>query len=285
MKHRVLTTVFDLVVIAAGAAFLAVSVTSFLQPHNVVSGGVTGISMMIHHLFPAVPISLSVLLLNIPLFLMSWRVSGHKFLLYTIYGTVMSSVFLSLSTAFVPITHVEPLLAAIFGGLLMGVGLGIVFSRGATTGGSDIAAQLLRHLIPHMSMGQLILAIDVVVLSLSGLVFGGLRYILYAGVALFVSSKTIDTILYGTATARVVYVISPQTEAIRKAISERLRRGITLLEGHGGHTGAPQTVILCVVKRQQIASLKKLLREIDPHAFVIQTEASEVLGQGFADWE
>ncbi len=274
----------DYLIITMGSALMAFSVNFFLEPHHIVPGGVTGIAMMLNFAFEQIPIGATILVLNVPLFALSWRFAGHRFLIYTIYGTLASSVFIDL-TAHLPHSDVEPLLAAIFGGLVMGGGLGLVFTRGATTGGSDVAARLLKLVFPHMQMGKLMLAVDICIIGLSGFVFGDIKSVLYATVTLYVMTTTTDAILYGLDTARVAYVISDHVKGVVDVVTKELDRGATLLHGEGGYTGDPKKVVLCAIKRNQIAQLKEVVKEVDPDAFIILTEAHEVLGEGFRDYD
>ncbi len=285
MKRSLSQYALDYLVITLGSALMAVSVVCFLDPQNIVPGGVTGLAMMVNHLYSALPIGMTILIINLPLFILSWRFAGRRFLLYTIYGTVVSSVFIDLGAHILPIIQVEPLLAAIFGGLTLGAGLGLVFTRGATTGGTDVAARLLKLIFRHMQMGRLMLCVDAVIIALAGLVFGKVENVMYAVICLYVGTQIMDAILYGLNTAKVAYIISDHPERVVGAISEHLDRGATLLQGEGGYTGNPKKVILCAVKRQQIALLKEVVKTADPAAFLILSEAHEVLGEGFREYD
>jgi uncharacterized membrane-anchored protein YitT (DUF2179 family) len=173
----------------------------------------------------------------------------------------------------------------VFGGLLMGAGLGLVFLKGATTGGSDIIARLLKFPFPHVQIGKLMLAFDGFVVVAAGFVFGSVNHMLYAVIALYISVQALDGILYGLNVERLAFIISDRIPDIAEKISEHLGRGATLLRGEGAYTGTERKIALCAIKRQQIAELKKLVKESDPGAFVILTEANEVLGEGFADYD
>ena len=278
-------TTLDLLVITLGAALFAFAVAFLLDPNGIVPGGVTGIAMLLCGLFPRLPLGVTILILNVPLFVLSWRGLGHRFLLLSGFGTLVSSVFIDVFGKTLPPVQTEPLLAGVFGGLLMGAGLGIVFTKGATTGGSDIAARLLKVPFPHMQLGRLILLIDGAVSVAAGVVFGSVNYTLYAVITLYVSSRAMDGILYGLNIERLAFIISGKTAEIAGAITERLGRGATLLHGEGAYTGERRNIILCAVRRQQIAQLKALVKEFDASAFMILTEAREVLGEGFMDYE
>jgi len=282
--HTPVQYALDLVLVTLGGALMAFAVNYFFSAQNIVPGGVTGIAMMLNYLWTEIPIGAAILVINLPLFVLSWRFAGRRFLLYTVYGTLISSLFIDL-TAHWPGGDMEPLLAAVFGGLVMGLGLGLVFTRGATTGGSDVAARLLKLVLPGMQMGQLMLAVDLVVIAASGFIFGDLKKTLYAVVTLYMSTQTTDAILYGLKTARVAYVITQKAEDVVWAIGTSLGRGATLLHGEGAYTGTPAKIILCAVGRMQIARLKQTVKDVDPDAFVILSEAHEVLGAGFRDYD
>jgi len=284
-KRTLAQTALDILVITLGGALMALAINYFLAPHHIVPGGVTGLAMMAHYLWDAIPIGAAILVINLPLFILSWRFAGRRFLLYTVYGTVVSSVLIDLTVPYLPPNDMEPLLTAVFGGVVMGAGLGLVFTRGATTGGSDVAARLLKLVIPHMQMGKLMLAVDLVVITLAGFVFGDVKNALYAVVTLYVAVTATDAILYGLNTARVAYVVSGRPDDVVRAIGAALGRGATLLHGEGSYTGEAKKVILCAVGRTQIARLKEAVKSTDPDAFVILSEAHEVLGEGFRDYD
>lgn len=276
---------WDIFIIVAGGCTFAVSVNVFFDPFQIAPGGVTGIALLVNTVVPILPIGTLVLILNVPLFFLSWKFLGHRFLLLSFFGTVVSSLAINYLN-FIPVpTDLDPLLAALVGGVLCGAGLGLVFLRGATTGGSDIVARLLKVAFPHMQMGRLILFFDGLVVAASGIVFGSFKNAVYAAVALYVSTLTLDGLLYGTKTARVVYIISEKTREVTDAISRELQRGTTLLNAEGGYTHTPKQVILCAIKPQQIAILKEIVKQADPSAFIILTEAHEVLGEGFQDYD
>lgn len=278
-------TALDIGVIALGGIVFAVAVTLLLDPYGIVPGGVTGVAMLLCELFPSLPLGMTVLGINIPLFLLAWRFLGHRFLIYTGFGTLISSLLIDLVPRALPKVETDPLLAGVFGGLLMGVGLGLIFSRGATTGGSDIIARLLKIPLPHVQLGKLMMVFDGCVAVAAGFVFGSLNNMLYAVITLYISTQTVDGILYGMNIERLAFIISERSGEIVERITGRLQRGATVLHGEGAYTGAVRNTIMCAIKRQQIASLKALVKETDPKAFLILTEAHEVLGEGFLDYD
>ena len=285
MKKAIIKRATDLIIIAFGGAVFALSVVLLLDPYNIVPGGITGLTLLIYELLPILPLGMMIIILNIPLFAVSWRLLGHEFLLYSGFGTLISSLLIDLFGRLLPPIETEPLLAAIFGGLLMGVGIGIIFMRGATTGGSVIIARLLKLPFPGMNIGRLMLIVDGLVAVAAGFVFGSANNMLYAIIAIYISSVAIDGILYGMNVERMAFIISDYIPEIIAVISEKLGRGATILHGEGSYSGEERKIILCAIKRQQITTLKSIVKETDPKAFLILTEANEVLGEGFADYD
>jgi uncharacterized membrane-anchored protein YitT (DUF2179 family) len=275
----------DALLIALGSTVFAVAVNVFYAPFQIVPGGLTGISMLIHEGLPGVGVGVMVFVLNVPLFLLGWRFLGKQFLLLTFFGTFCNAVAIE-ALGFLPApADLDPLMAALMGGVLSGAGLGLVFWRGGTTGGSDIIARLTKVGFPHIQIGRLIFLIDGMVILASGLVFGSFRNAAYAAVAVYVSTITIDGIVYGAKTARVCYIISQRTQEVVEVISQRLERGATLLNAEGSYTGSPRQVILCAVDPRQVPMLKEAVQAVDGDAFFILLEAHEVLGQGFGRYD
>lgn len=261
-----------------GVAITAVGVSFFLIPAKVAAGGVSGLATVVYHLagFPA---GVTMLLLNVPLFFLSWRVLGSMFGARTLFGTVALSVFVDLFNRWaVPITE-DLLLAAIYGGVLSGIGLGIAFRCGGSTGGTDMAAQLLARFFPT-SVGQALLFVDGAVILLAGAVFG-LELAMYALIAVFLTTKTIDLVQEGQNYAKACLIISDHPEPIGQAIMEKLERGVTSLEGRGMYTRHGKEVLLVIVSRMEIAAIKRIVAEVDAKAFVVIYDVHEVLGEGF----
>ena len=270
----------DAIIILLGSALFAFGLVIFLEPNNIAPGGVSGIAMIINYLFPSVPIGLLIIIMNIPLFIAGWKFEGKPFLVKSLFGTLLSSVLIDLFSDVYRYTS-DPLLAAIYGGIMTGSGLGLLFFRGATTGGSDIIGRLLKIKLPHLSMGKLVLGIDFVVVTAAAVTFGHFNYALYALIALYISSIAIDKVLYGFDTAKVAYIITKYPEEIFRRIDKELERGVTYLHGEGAYTGNATKVLMAAIKMRQIAQLKRIVREVDPSSFVIISDAHEVLGDGF----
>jgi len=268
--------------VLAGVVITAFGVSFFLIPARIAAGGVSGLATVIYHVagFPA---GVTMLLLNIPLFIFSWRILGTMFGARTLFGTVTLSIFVDLFNRWaVPITE-DLVLAAVYGGIISGIGLGIAFRFGGSTGGTDMAAQLVARFFPT-SVGQALLLVDGAVILLAGAVFGW-ELAMYALIAVFVSTKTIDFVQEGQSYAKACLIISDHPEAIGEAIMEKLERGVTSLQGKGMYTKQGKEVLLVIVSRLEIASIKRIVAEIDPRAFVIIHDVHEVLGEGFRGLE
>ena len=271
--------------ITVASVLYALTFNWCFMPNDIAYGGVTGISMIIHALFGVPTVGVLILLLNIPLFFFGWRFIGGKFLISSLFTMALSAVLIDAIGAFYTFQPMEPLLASIYGGLFLGLSMGVIFLNGATTGGSDIGARLLRLKFAYLPMGRLILILDLVVITSAALVFRNVDSALYGIIALYISTIVMDTVLYGMDYAKVAYIISDQYEQLSNAIRDDLDRGATILHGKGTYTGASKNVILCAFKRRQIVELKNLIKSIDPDAFMIVCEAHEVLGAGFGSYD
>ncbi|NMP36925.1 MAG: YitT family protein [Clostridiales bacterium] len=274
------TGFIDLLFWIVGCSFYALAVDTFTAPNQIAPGGFTGLSTLINFLTGA-PIGVTVLVLNIPLFLIAFKVFGWRFILKTLFATVMASVFIDVFALFVPPYTGDRLLAALFGGGFSGIGLGLVFLRGATTGGTDILGRLLKLKFRHISMGTLVMFMDMFVVACSGIVYKNIESILYATIVFFVSSKAIDYIIYGTGRGKMLMIVTKQPEKISPKVIEGLHRGVSLVPVKGGYTGQDQHMLICVVRPSEVAKLNKIVKENDPAAFIIISDVSEVLGQGF----
>lgn len=266
--------------IALGATVAALGLVLFLIPNKIAAGGVSGLATVIFYL-TGYPTGLTMLALNIPLFIMAIKTMGINFLFRTFFGAVILSVAVDLlALMLVPFT-VDPLLSAVYGGLLMGIGLGIVARSGGSTGGTDLAARIL-HRYAHLSIGQSLMLIDTIVIITAGVVFN-LELALYGLLSLFVTTKVLDAIQEGFSSAKAAFIISEQSDKIAQRVLKEMKRGVTALSGRGLYTGLDRQTLLCVVSRTEITQLKILVAEVDPKAFVILTDVKEVLGEGFKE--
>ena len=266
--------------IALGGAVAASGLVLFLIPNKIAAGGVSGLATVIYHLV-GLPAGMTMLALNIPLFLLGAKEMGMVFILKTFYGALVYSAAIDLlSLVLKPITA-DPLLASIYGGLLVGAGLAIVIRSGGSTGGTDLAARLL-HRYTSLSIGQSLMLIDTFVIVIAGIVIN-LELALYGLLSLFVTTKILDGIQEGFGYAKAALIISEHSEAIAQRIFKELDRGVTGLSGRGLYTGNYKETLLCVVHRNEITKLKALVASVDPAAFVVLTDVREVLGEGFKD--
>ena len=264
-----------------GSALFALGFAVFLQPNGMSSGGISGLAMVIVELLGVGSVGVLSIVINLPLFLLGGIKIGKRFFLGSILGMVLSSVLIDAISVF-PMPQMEPLIAAIYGGVVCGVGLGIVFMSGTSTGGSDILVRLLKLKYRNVPIGQISMSFDAIVVVLTGIVFGDVRNALYTGITAYLCGKVIDAVVYRFDYSDVALIISSEYEAIARAIGEKLDRGATFLKGEGSYSHIETKVVLAAVKKQQIAELKELVMEIDPKAFLIVQEAHQVLGDGFS---
>lgn len=280
-ENKVLKTILKYVVIALGTFIYGLGVNFLMRPNGIISGGITGIAMVINYALPMIPIGVMIFVINIPIFIVGFKVLGWRFLLASLVGMLGLSVFIDLIELFsFPLTD-NPLLAALFSGVITGFGLGLVFLVGASTGGTDIIVKVVRQKHQHFNLGTLVLILDVIIILIYAVTFRMFEAGMYSLIAIFIESKLIDVVLYGVNYGKVVYIISDKAEEINKAINEEMDRGVTKLYGEGGYSGEKKTVLLVAIKRRQITKLKQIIKKADPKAFVIMTESREVLGEGF----
>ena len=267
--------------IVFGCILFALSFDLFLEPNEVNAGGISGLAMVAVELLGFGSVGLITAVLNLPLFALGGAKIGRKFFVGSLIGMIASSAMLDLF-AVLPAVKVEPLMAALYGGVLCGIGLGIVFAAGASTGGSDIIVRLLKLRYQNVPIGTINICFDLLVVGLTGLVFRDISRALYSGVTIFVCGQVIDAVVYRFDYSKVALIISGQYEQIARQIGVKLDRGATFLNGEGSYTGKQTKVVLTVVKKQQVAELKRLVVEIDPDAFIVVQEDHQVLGEGFA---
>jgi len=272
-----ITLVKDYAMIALGCLITALSFNLFFVPHQIAPGGLSGIGTVLYHVF-GFPVGVTTLALNIPLFLFGVKQIGREFGAKTLVATLLLSFFIDFVQ--VPPLTDDSLLASIYGGVLMGIGLGIIFRRDATTGGTDLMAKLIHRYFPIISMAWVMFAVDFMVVVTAAIVFGP-NEALYAIVALALSARVIDLVQEGLNTAKAALIISDKSKDIADRILHDMDRGVTLLQGKGAYTGNDKNVILCVVNRTEITHLKELINEIDRKAFVLVADVREVLGEGF----
>ena len=280
MEQKLKGIVGQYAMITLSCALYAVGFNWCFDPNHLSVGGFTGVAQIINFFIPQAPIGTIIVVLTLPLFILSWKKVGRQWLYATLYATLVSSGMIDLLAGVYTFRPMEPMLAAIYGGVIVGLGCGLMLRYSATTGGTELAARLLKLKFPGLSIGTLCLSIDAIVVISYAAVFRDLTQALYAMVALFIISKVMDRVVYGGNGAKMAYIISEQYEAITAKLLE-LDRGVTLLEGRGGFSGRPKNVILCAFSRAQIVSIKSIVKQADPDAFIIVCDAYEILGEGF----
>ena len=271
--------------ITLASAVYAVGFNWCYEPNQIGFGGITGVAQIVNAILPAAPIGTVVIILNVPLFLMGWKFLGGHLLLSSLYAMFISSLAIDLLHLVCVFQPMDPVLATIYGGVLMGGSLGLIFLQGATTGGTDLIARLLKLKLAWLPMGKLLMAIDLAVILAVAVAFGNLDSALYGVVALYLSSKVMDLVLYGLDTAKVAYIISDRHQEIAQRLIRDLDRGVTLLRGEGGWSGREKRVVMCAFKQRQIVAMKAIVRDIDPAAFLIVCDAHEVMGEGFREYK
>lgn len=269
---------FDLALIIAGCVCMALSVDIFLDPNNVVPGGFTALAMFANRLW-GWPVGLTLLALNVPFLIAGMRVLGMEFGPKTLFASTLVSLLIDFLRPFLPTVTGEPLLYILYGGLLYGLGMGLVFRANATSGGTEIPAKLLEH-YHGTRMSSSLLAMDIVILALAAFYFG-LAPALYALIAAWVMARVIDALETGLNAGNVAYIITTQPVAVRDGILARLERGVTILRGEGGYSGSERIMLFTAVNRRQIPTLRDVVSQADPDAFVVISPSNEVLGEGF----
>ena len=283
-KHPALRLLRDYGVITLGCAIYAVSFQWFFQPNNIAMGGFTGVGQIFNRLLPFLPVGTIVILMNVPLFILGVRRQGLKILISSLFATVVSNLMIDgLDAVYTFQPMDEPLLACVYGGVTVGAAMALMLTVGATTGGTELAARLLKYRIRHLSIGRLCLIIDVAVVSLYSLVFRQVNTALYGIIGMYISSLAMDAVVYGSINAKMAYIISAESAEITRRILD-LELGVTLLQGKGDYHGDDKQVILCAFKPSQIGTIKALVTEVDPNAFIIVCEAHEIVGEGFGEY-
>lgn len=277
----------NFILVTVGSLIYAAGIALFLDPNRLIPGGVSGLSIMISHLVEWLNTGTLIFVLNIPLLIAGLIKFGKGFMLSTVYVTALSSVAVDAISIFaadqIPVTT-DLLLAALAGGALMAVGLGLVLRGGGTTGGTDIVTKFLRLKFKHVKTGNIFLIVDSVVIITSAIVFRDIEGALYAAFSLFISTRVLDMVLYGGDSAKLVYIISDRADDIAEALLNQLNLGVTYLDGQGAYTGKDKKVLLCAAHRRAFPKIRGLVSQMDDMAFMIVGSAQEIFGQGFKNY-
>lgn len=282
MKSKIIKTAKEYGIITFGVMLAALGISQFLAPHAIVSGGVSGIAIIINRL-TGFPVGVSVLLMNIPLFVAGVIFLGKGFGLKSLYGAFVFSLFLDATATDLILTE-NLLMSALFGGALIGIGFGFMFLSGATSGGTDILAALLNNAIPAIDIGKWFFIIDIVIISISTAFFRNTELLLSGVIALALNSFVLDYIILGANKAKLVYIISNQSTQISAEITKQINRGVTGIAVRGMYTGEERNMLMCVVKRFELQRLEEIVERIDKNAFIIFTQARKITGQGFISY-
>ena len=278
-KKSLKTRVKDYIIITIACVFYGLAISQFLDPNDIAPGGVSGLSMIINRLIP-MEVGTIILMINIPILLLGLYKFGFKFIVSTIYATVMGSFFTNILANYPPVTT-DPLLATIGGSAIASIAIGFIFKAGATTGGTDIIVKVLRLKFPHLKTGRLFLMCDMLVVILSAFVFDNTDSALYAAIGVFLMSMVFDVILYGADGAKLIYIISNRWQEIATRLLMELDVGVTYLEGEGAYSNEKKRVIMCVVRKQMAPHVEEVVKEEDGKAFMIVSSAAEIYGEGY----
>ena len=280
-KKTIKQTIIDYIIIAIGAFIFSFGIAMFTSPNNIAPGGVSGIGTMLNHLFN-IPIGSVIIAVNIPLFIFSFKKFGRSFFKKSLFATFLTSSLIDILPFILEKHYIySPLLASIFGGVSIGVGVGIIFLRGGTTGGADILAKLIRLKYPHFSLGTLVFIIDAIIVISTLFVYGSIEALLYSTVSFFVTSRAVDAIIFGAARSKMLLIITTKPQQIAKRIMNDIQHGVTLIPASGAYTNEEKTILLSVVRPNEVAEINKIVKEIDRSAFTVITESNEVFGYGF----
>ena len=279
-KETAKKAAIDFLYFSAGGALYALSVDMFTAPNGILLGGFTGIGTILNYLF-SVPIGTAVFLLNVPLFLTAFHKFGFRFIVKTVFATFLMSLFMDVFALFVPVYTGDKLLSALFGGILGGAGLGLVFLRGATTGGTDILSKLLRLRFPSFSMGRMVLLLDLAVIAVSFFVYKSLENVLYSLVVIYISAQCIDLVLSGFSHDKLLFMITEKGADAVREITSALDCGVSVLAVRGGYSEHARQMLFCAVRAGDANRVAKAVQELDGNAFIVITETAEIRGEGF----
>lgn len=280
MRSRVKKTTVDILYFFAGAIIYSVSVNMFLSPNGISPGGFTGVAAVINHI-TNIPTGTMLFIFNIPILILGYIKMGGVFILKTSFVTVLVSLSLDISASLLPIVRADGILVSMFGGILMGIGLSLILLRGATTGGIDIIAKFVNRKYRHLSVGKIILMADGIVILLNALVYKNAESALYSIVAMYMGTRLMDVLLYGADKGKIIYIITNSPDEICNEINHRVGRGVTKLSVIGGYTGETKIMLMCTVRVHEVAAIHDLVKQYDDRAFIVVSDAGEIIGEGF----
>lgn len=279
-KETVLDTLKNNGMWIIGCILYSIGVNSFAVPNDIAQSGITGVSVIFYHLFET-PVGTINLILNIPLLILMWIFLGKKLVARTLWVTVLLSTAIDVIALFDLEYTGNPLLASLYCGICQGAGLGLIMITGATSGGTDIVARLVHKKFPHITVGTVVMLADAVVVAAGMLVFRSIESGLYAIIVIYVSTKVIDSMIYGIGNGKMLMIVTEKGDEVSKAIVSSSPRGVSVLPAVGAYTGESKNVLLCVARKHEISGIIKTVESVDDKTFIIVSEANEILGKGF----
>ncbi len=268
-------------VIAVASLLYAIGFNWCFVPNQLPYGGITGLILTADYIIGGLPVGTILILCNVPVFFLGYKLLGTTMLYRSIFAMFLSSALIDVTAYFWTFQPMDTMLACIYGGVVMGISMGIILTQNASTGGTDLLARVIRLKYGWIPVGQMMLIMDIFVIGLAALVLGNLDAALYGLVAMYITAIAMDSVTFGVDKAQVAYVISQNHEEVAQALTKKLNRGVTVIPSVGGWSGESRPMIMCAFRHRQIVTVKTLVREVDPNAFFISCPAHEVLGQGF----
>ena len=283
MKKDLRKNVFDIIYFFVGAVVYSVAVNMFLSPNGISPGGFTGVAAVINHI-TQIPTGTMLFIFNIPVLILGFVKMGGMFILKTSFVTILVSLSLDISARLLPALKTDGILASMFGGILMGIGLSLILLRGATTGGIDIIAKLINKKYRHLSVGKIILMADGVVIVLNALVYRNAESALYSIIAMYMGTRLMDVLLYGADKGKIIYIVTTAPDDICREINHTVGRGVTKLSVVGGYTGESRTMLMCTVRVHEVGAVHDAVKRYNERAFIVVSDAGEIIGEGFKDY-
>ena len=280
MKNNIRKNITDVLYFFIGSIVYSVAVNMFLSPNGISPGGFTGVATVINHI-ANIPTGIILFIFNIPVLILGYIKMGKSFILKTSFVTILLSISLDVSARLLPQLQTDGILASMFGGILMGIGLSLILLRGATTGGVDIIAKLINKRYRHISVGKIILMADGVVIALNAVVYKNAESALYSIIAMYMGTRLMDVLLYGADKGKIIYIVTNSSEEICSEINHTVGRGVTKLSVVGAYTGESRTMLMCTVRVHEVSAVHNAIKQYDEKAFIVVTDAGEIIGEGF----
>ena len=279
-NYTLRAVLIDLVYTVVGTALVGFALSMFTVPNDIAPGGVSGLATALAYITP-IRVSAWTLMMNIPLMIAAWRKLGPRAIFYTLIATLLLSFFIEIGERFLPKYISDTLVASLMGGVVSGLGMGMLFIRGISTGGTDLLALILKKLLPNLPTGTLLMFVDATVVVIATLIFRDFDVAIYSAITIYVCSKVIDALTQGVDYAKVIYTVSSHGEEIARALNENTDRGSTLIPAFGGYTGESKQIVMTVTRRSVVAQTLRLIRQTDPKSFSFVMDSTEVHGEGF----